>query len=496
MPVVIPDLILPARGRSWKWWICGLLLLATMVNYMDRLTLNQMAVPIMKEFGLQAREYGQLESVFGAAFALGSVLMGALADRCSVRWLYTGAVLLWSLAGFLTGLAPTFAVLLLCRLCLGLAEAGHWPCALNTTQRILPPSERPMGNSILQSGAALGSILTPPLVYVLYVSSGEWRYSFMAVGALGLLWIAAWSVSVRRHDLAVAEGERPPLDFSLLAFLFFLYGIDLVVHIVFADAPAIPLAVKFAVTAAGVAGVVLWLARVTRGDSELDRGMFFRRFAVLSLLVVLLNMTWHFFRAWMPLFLQDQHGYRLEEFTQFSVAYYIATDAGCLTAGFVTLRLTRRGWPVHTSRLLVFTICALGTTLSLAAAVLPAGWPLLAVLLLIGFACLGLFPNYYSLTQELTVRHQGKLTGALGCICWMFLSLLHEVVGDMVQRTGTYSQGVACAGLLPLIGLFALLFFWGKSAAPPQQVATEDKTPRTHAEGIALPPPSVDAIRT
>src|SRR6185312_16319230 len=177
---------------------------------------------------------------------------------------------------------------------------------------------------------------------------------------------------------------------------------------------------------------------------------------------------------WLPLFLQNQHGYSLQDFGWFSMAYYLATDAGCLTAGFVTLQLARGGLPVHTSRLLVFSAGAVVTTLSLVAAVLPAGWPLLAVLLVIGFASLGLFPNYYSFTQELSERHQGKVTGALGCICWMFMSLLHEVVGDVVQRTGTYSLGVGCAGLLPLLGVAVLVLFWGQTPARTIPVLVEE----------------------
>src|SRR5262249_34011556 len=153
-------------------------------NYMDRLTLNQMAKPIMADFGLDARHYSQLESAFGIAFALGAVLMGWLADRWNVRSIYAAAVLLWSLAGFLTGLAQGFVTLLICRFLLGLAESGNWPCALRTTQRILPPSERAMGNSILQSGAAIGAVLTPLVVFVLFREGvpGSWRYPFMVIG--------------------------------------------------------------------------------------------------------------------------------------------------------------------------------------------------------------------------------------------------------------------------------------------------------------------------
>src|SRR5262249_39541366 len=112
MPVVIPDLRLPQRSGAWKWWVCGLLLLATMINYMDRLTLNLMAKPIMEDLGLDERDYGQLESAFAIAFAVGAIVAGWLADRWNVRWIYPAAVVVWSLAGFVTGLAEGFLALL------------------------------------------------------------------------------------------------------------------------------------------------------------------------------------------------------------------------------------------------------------------------------------------------------------------------------------------------------------------------------------------------
>src|SRR5262245_30845718 len=140
----------PERGRHWKWTVCGLLLLATMVNYMDRLTLNTLARRMMTDLDMDAQQYGRVEAAFGVAFAAGGLMMGLLADQVSVRWLYPAAVLLWSAAGFLTGFAQGFLSLLWCRALLGFAEAGNWPCALNTTQRILPPAERTLGNSLLQ----------------------------------------------------------------------------------------------------------------------------------------------------------------------------------------------------------------------------------------------------------------------------------------------------------------------------------------------------------
>src|SRR5947209_1900157 len=125
------------RGGAWKWWICGLLMLATMINYMDRLTLNQASTRVKRELQLDNEQYGLVESAFSFAFAAGSLLMGWTADRWRVRWVYPITLLGWSIAGFATGFAQTLLFLTACRFILGLFESGHWPCALRTTQRIL-----------------------------------------------------------------------------------------------------------------------------------------------------------------------------------------------------------------------------------------------------------------------------------------------------------------------------------------------------------------------
>src|SRR5262249_39912269 len=148
---------------------------------------------------------------------------------------------------------------------------------------------------------------------------------------------------------------------------------------------------------------------------RLPAGVFVRRFAVLIVLVVTINMTWHFLRVWGPLYLREQHGFTRTQTFWFALGYYVFTDIGALTAGFVTMPLARGGMLVHTSRLLVFFVCALLTTLCILIPFLPGGWLLVPVFLIIGFGSLGVFPNYYSFTQDLTVRHQGKVTGILGC---------------------------------------------------------------------------------
>jgi ACS family hexuronate transporter-like MFS transporter len=396
--------------------VCGLLLLATMINYMDRQTINQTAKRIKDEMHLTNEQYGDIESAFAVAFAVGAVCIGFTVDHWNVRWVYPVALLGWSVAGFLTGFADTFAHFLGLRFALGLFESGNWPCALRTTQRILPPRERTMGNSILQSGGALGAILTPLVVQALVDGPGTWRHPFFLIGSVGTLWVFLWLGTVRSSDLALTPSD--PSD-------------------------------KLPAAKAGEASIL---------DIYRDR-----RFWVLVTLVVSINLTWHFFRAWLPLFLREGRGYEEHVVNYFTSAYYIAADAGCILAGSATLFLARRGFAVHTCRQLVFLGGCLLTLLSVVAALLPPGPLLLGLLLLIAFGALGLFPPYYSFSQELTVRHQGKLTGTLGCTTWVMTALMHPLVGKWLDQTRNYSAVVALAGLCPLVGFAMLMLLWRRA---------------------------------
>ncbi|MCA9099453.1 MAG: MFS transporter, partial [Planctomycetaceae bacterium] len=190
----------------------------------------------------------------------------------------------WSLAGIATGLAgqkwitsllespsdePGTGVyhwLLICRVILGVFEAGHWPCALLTVRAILSEKDRTLGNGILQSGASIGAVIVP-----FYVQFGEWAgqswdFPFWSIGTVGLLWIPAWFVLVSGRDLSTPKTEAPPET---------------------------------------------KLAKTPQQTSE-DFSNLIRRLIVLAVMVASLTISWQFLRAWLALFLQDHHKYSKE----------------------------------------------------------------------------------------------------------------------------------------------------------------------------------------
>ena len=68
----------PASRSFWTWWVCGLLLCASTINYMDRQTLSTVSPRIKHEFDLSNEKYGNLEFGFGVAFAAGACAHVAL----------------------------------------------------------------------------------------------------------------------------------------------------------------------------------------------------------------------------------------------------------------------------------------------------------------------------------------------------------------------------------------------------------------------------------
>lgn len=404
-----------ARSSWWKWGVCGLLLLASTINYMDRQTLANASVRITRQFHLSQEQYGNLELAFGWSFAAGSLLFGVLADRWSVRWLYPAALLGWSVMGFLTGLVHSYEGLLLCRGWLGLFEAAHWPCALKTTQHLLDAKDRTLGNSVLQSGTSIGAVITPLIMRALLTDDiGSWRPAFQWIAVGGLFWIVLWFKTVKAADLPGANHHS--------------------------SAP--------------------------REDASFLRLLCDRRLIALVVMVALINTCWQVLRAWLPKFLQEGRGYAESDALAFNALFYLATDIGCLGVGAFTLALGRRGFSVHASRSTAFLIAASMTALSLLIPLTPKGPMLLGLLLIIGAGSLGVFPCYYAWTQELSKTHQGKVTGVTGVAAWVCSAPAHTLFGRLIDRTHSFDTGLLVAGLLPLCAFVLFSVLWREPKKP------------------------------
>jgi MFS family permease len=385
--------------------------MATMINYMDRQVLANVSKRVIDFLDLDKAQYGNVEWAFGTAFAVGSLLFGYLVDRVSVRILYPCVLLAWSAVGFATGYVESYSSLLVCRTLLGIFEAGHWPCALIVIQTILTQKDRAFGNSILQSGASIGAIITPLIIAGIFYFNTEaeaWRRPFQYVGLFGALWAGLWIMAVPKGSL-----NRKPFtsETSLTS---------------------------------------EWFWALIRNP----------RFWALAIMVSSINGAWQLIRAWLPLFLKEGREYSETATLYFNAAYFLATDVGCLAAGIGATMLSHRGTSVHASRLIVYSICAGLACLTCVAAYMPAGWLLLSLLLVVGAGTLGVFPCYYAFNQELSETHLGKTAGVLSCIGWIASSPIHRLFGSYVDQSKSYDLGLAIVGFFPLIGLIAMLILW------------------------------------
>ena len=150
--------------------------------------------------------------------------------------------------------------------------------------------------------------------------------------------------------------------------------------------------------------------------------------------------------------------------------------------------LVSGGWEVHRARVITFTTCAGLVLLAVAVAFMPSAdvrengfWSpislaILAMLLCVAAGTLGLYPNYYSFSQELTRKHQGKISGALGTIAWIGSGTMQWFVGRNIDVTKSYATAVGLAGILPIFAVIALWLFWPRRAVPALAVMGADES--------------------
>ncbi len=408
-----------ARSTSWEWLLCGVLLCATLLNYAARQSLPAATVRVQQDLGIDAKQVGDAAGVFSLAFGFGAFFFGIVADVVGVRWLYPAVVLAWSAIAIATGRVETFAALWWSQLLLGVFESGHWPSALRTTQRVFSPARRTLGNALLQSGAAIGAIGVCLLMLVMVIDTpGGWRNMFLFIGMGGIPWALAWLATVRESDL-----QRPVLQTGDAA------GTDSVLH-----------------------------------EQPLWKTVLGRRFMLLLCMVICINFCWHFPRVWLPLLLETNLGYSPSQVQWVMMGYWGSTLVGAMISGSLVTGLARLGWPVQRARMGAFLVFALTTALMVVAARQPAGPLLLGLLMLVGAGSLAQFPIYYSLTQELSGKHQGKLGGLLGLIAWLPLFWFHPYAGKLIKESpDARTMLFTAVGLLPLVAWAIVATAWGKN---------------------------------
>ncbi|MFE3519161.1 MFS transporter [Streptomyces sp. NPDC059166] len=179
----------PARGRvrldrAAKTTV-GLLFLAWIVDYIDRLVINLALPHIGTEFGVDRTQQGMILSAFFLAYAACQIPGGLLADRFGSKRILLWAMLVWSVFTALTGTAWSFAALVVIRVLFGAGQGIFPAAAMKAVAERTGPAERMTASGWISSSNAFGAVVAP-LIAGPVIALWGWRMSFFAVAGLGV----------------------------------------------------------------------------------------------------------------------------------------------------------------------------------------------------------------------------------------------------------------------------------------------------------------------
>jgi MFS transporter, ACS family, aldohexuronate transporter len=421
------------RGHQ-RWVICGLLLLSTTINYVDRQVIGILKPTLVQEFGWSdERIYAAIVFAFQLAYAIGLVLGGRVIDKIGLRIGFSIAVVLWSLAaighavadritgftlpalvidaklGFatmtLSGAAAGFALM---RFLLGLGEAANFPASIKTVAEWFPKKERAFATGIFNSGSNLGALLTPLIVPWVALNWG-WQWAFIGTGLVGVFWVLLWFFFYR-----TPEGH-PKLSPEELAYIR-------------SDPPE----------------------QLTKSNSWSLLGQ--RQTWAFSLGKLLTDPVWWLYLFWIPDFLSRTYHLDLKSIGLPLIAIYLMADVGSIGGGWISSRLLKRGWSVNRARKTAMFICAACAAPVVLTTQASNLW---VAVFLVGLAAAGhqgWSANLFTLASDMFPRRAvGSVVGIggmFGAIGGMILSL---VVGEVLQRTGKYDALWAIAASAYLV---------------------------------------------
>ncbi len=396
-----PDASAPTRRR---WLMIGFAFVATLINYLDRQVLSvvvtapdfKAAVPLTEE------TYGYVTSAFMLAYAVMNGLSGPFIDKVGTKIGYAACMLWWSLAGIAHAWARGALSLGVFRLLLGAGEAGNWPAAAKLVGEWFPPKERALASGIFNSGAAIGAVVSTPIIAWLVLGWG-WRTAFVVMGALGLVWIAGWWICYR----------TPPADSP-------------------EEARAAPVPVR-----------------------DLIRTRFVVAFTISK---VFMDPVWYFFVFWFPKYLSEVHHFSLKEIGWKGWIPYFTAALGNLAGGVLTAWLIKRGVPVPKARKASTALFALLMLATIPAIFTSNAWLAIALVSLTTFGYTGYTANTLAFPADVfpksaiaSVWGLASMGSGFGGMCFMALS------GWLIARYG-YVPVFIGYGLMPLLALALVLF--------------------------------------
>jgi ACS family hexuronate transporter-like MFS transporter len=297
-----------------RWIIAGLLLVVTLINYTDRMTLSVLVGEVSKELKLSTEDYGHIVSLFFVAYAIMYAGSGYVVDRLGTKLGMAFFVFTWSVSQILHGFAAGKWSLAACRFGLGLTEPGSFPAAARAVREWFPADQRALGVGIFNAGSSLGAAVASPVAAFLALNFG-WRAAFFFTGALGLLWLVFWWLLYEspRRNRWLGEKETAELRAT---------------------------------------GVISVAPAAEAVEERVDWWSVLRSRPCLTLMLVrfFTDPVIYFVIVWFPAYLQKERGFDLAMIGKYAWVPFIFGDIGYIFGGWVSGWMMRRGWSLQKSR--------------------------------------------------------------------------------------------------------------------------------------------------
>jgi MFS family permease len=170
-------------------------------------------LPFIRDyFALDYTQAGWLVSAFTLSYGISQLPAGWLADRMGPRLLITIGISGVALAGLLVGLSPTYMVMLIFLILLGLAGGGYHPASAPLISASVEPQYQGRALGIHQIGGSASYFLTPLIAVGIAAASG-WRGSFIWISIPTIVFgILLYVLLGRRGYGRGAKIEKPKAD--------------------------------------------------------------------------------------------------------------------------------------------------------------------------------------------------------------------------------------------------------------------------------------------
>lgn len=382
--------------KHLRWWICGLLFFATVVNYIDRQVLGTLAPELQTKIGWSESEYSNIVISFQLAYALMFLVWGGVLDKIGVKLGFAIALVMWSFAGMGHALAASAFGFGVARFMLGIGEAANFPASVKTVAEWFPKKERALATGIFNAGTNVGAIIAPATALILSEHFG-WQSAFIFTGAVGFLWLIFWWYLYQR-----------PEDHPRLAPEELTYIRDGEVETV---TPKIP-----------------WLSLLS-----------YRQTWAFAVGKMMTDPVWWFYLFWLPKFLNKNFGIKGTALIPYLTVVYLIADVGSVGGGYLSSALIKRGWTVNWARKVALFSFAVVMPLVTIAHFTTSVWLAVVMIGIAAGAHQGWSANLFTLTADLFPRKAvgsvvgiGSCAGALGGI------LLPLYAGKVLDQNPSY----------------------------------------------------------